>query len=147
MGKKKALEFRSKIGPVFVTLLYLSIAGIICMFWFLPIPYNGAIVARITGTCLFVGLAVMITWSICVSKYYLTDDALICLCGPVSRKIKYEDITEVSPSKSAWSSVALSFDRVKVKCGNNIFKLVYLSVRDEDKEFFMNELKSRSDLN
>jgi hypothetical protein len=73
--------------------------------------------------------------------YVLEKDQLLIRSGWFRWRTEYADIEEVTPSRKAWSSAALSLDRLYVRHRNLRFSS-YIS--PEDKEAFMRDLASRS---
>jgi hypothetical protein len=77
-------------------------------------------------------------------RYGITDEHIVVRHGLVRQKIPLADITEVSPTRSALSSPALSLDRLDIRFGEGFFKHAMIS--PADKEAFLTELAQRAGL-
>ncbi|UCG24067.1 MAG: PH domain-containing protein [Chloroflexota bacterium] len=100
-----------------------------------------SIVAIIAQESLFL-ILVAFCLSILRNTYYVLEgDRLLIRSGWFRWRTKLADIEEVIPSRKAWSSAALSLDRLYVR-HRNLRSSSYIS--PEDKEGFMRDLASRS---
>lgn len=138
--KKEVLKFKSKRNWL-VFIVYALFIVAITLTWVLP--YQGEIAMKIISTSMFAIILGIFTWAVFSTYYLLTDDFLICVSGPFRTRIFYSSITEIKPSRSWWSSLALSTDRVAIVRGKNILNTTFVS--PQFKEFFMKELQKRVD--
>lgn len=112
------------------------VASMVYIFYAVTSP-----VAIIVQESLFLFL-VAFCLSILRNTYYVLEgDHLLIRSGWFRWRTKYADIEEVTPSRKAWSSAALSLDRLYVR-HHNLRSSSYIS--PEDKEGFMRDLASRS---
>lgn len=136
--KKDVLKFKSKIGWL-VALIYLSLITPLILIW--ALPYQHSLFINIFATCFLSIVLIIFTWAVFSSYYLLTDDCIIAVTGPFKLKVYYDKIKDIRLNKSIWSSFSLSFDRVLIVCGNNIFSNYYFS--PINKELFIESLKNR----
>ncbi len=108
------LIFPSKRDAWLVAILWLvilvSIAGAIY-----ATTLSLSIVSLLVQEVMWIGIAIFCL-SILRSTYYtLKSESLVVRTGPFRWTILYEDIEEVVPSRKAWSSAALSMDRLYIR--------------------------------
>jgi hypothetical protein len=72
-------------------------------------------------------------------RYTMQEDLLLIQSGVLKYRVPYAEITDVSPSREAWSSPAMSLDRLKIQYGAG--KSILIS--PENQAEFVNELSAR----
>lgn len=72
-------------------------------------------------------------------RYTTTPDRLIVQSGMVKYRIDYPDISTIEPTRAAWSSPALSLDRLKVKYGNS-----WLMISPAERKQFLEDIQRRA---
>ena len=98
-----------------------------------------------SATMLWAGVApmiltlVLIVWIYASTYYRFDDDMLYIRCGPFRVKVAYGEITGVRQTRSPWSSMALSLDRIEIKYGSG--KVVMISPKQ--KQDFLEQLEFR----
>jgi hypothetical protein len=138
--KNEVLKFKSKRNWI-VFIVYALFIAAITLLW--AIPYKGELVIRIISTCMLGIILGVFTWAVFSTYYLLADDYLICVSGPFRTRVFYTSITEIKPSRSCWSALALSTDRVAIMRGKNVLTTTFVS--PQFKEFFIKELQKRVD--
>lgn len=139
--KNEVLKFKSKKGWI-IPFVYILFAVAIVLMWVLPYR-SEELLMKISATSLIAIVLGIFTWGVFSTYYLLADNFLICVFGPFRTRIFYKDITKIKPSRSWWSSLALSTDRVAIYRGKNFLNIAYIS--PTFKEFFMKELQKRVD--
>ncbi len=108
------LIFPSKRDAWLVAILWLvilvSIAGAIY-----AATLSLSIVSFLVQEVLWIGIAIFCLSILRSTAYTLKSDNLVVRTGPFRWTIQYEDIEEVVPSRKAWSSAALSMDRLYIR--------------------------------
>jgi uncharacterized membrane protein len=137
--KKDVLQFKSSRSWLLISIVYIMLSAGIAIVWL--VPYYGSLIPQISITTLLGIIIGLFTWAVCSTYYLLGDDFMVSVSGPIRMRVFYRDITEVRKSKSAWSSLALSFDRVAIICEKNILKTNFVSPKLKEK--FIQELKAR----
>lgn len=82
---------------------------------------------------LFVLLAlfILLLWLTLRTYYAVNQDTLRVVCGPFRWRIPLDEITAVTPSRSWWSSPALSLDRLRIDYGDGRRVLVSPAEKQE----------------
>lgn len=137
--------FRSKIDKFFINLLLiivLSIGGLA----FLPFYFNG-IKNNITPNLismmiLFLTIGFML-WTSFSIKYVFNEDFLLVKGGPIKSRIRYENITNVSPTTDVFTGYRIlsSRDALEIFYKNALLGSVKIS--PENQKAFVDELKRR----
>ena len=60
----------------------------------------------------------LFAWLLRSTYYEIDGDDLRVVCGPFRKRIPVGDIASVEPSRSVWSSPALSLDRLRIRYGD-----------------------------
>ena len=140
ISEQDDMIFPSKRDAWLVGILWLvilvSVAGALYTF-----TLSLSIVSLFIQEVMWVGI-VAFCFSILRSTYYtIKADSLEVRSGPFKWTIQFEDIEEVIPSRKAWSSAALSMDRLYVHhkgpAGGT-----YIS--PENKGYFLEKLAERA---
>jgi Bacterial PH domain len=77
---------------------------------------------------LFAGVGLPL-WILLGTSYTLTQEQLLIRCGPFHWKVPISEIREVTPTRSALSSPALSLDRLCIRYGAG--RTILISPRDK----------------
>jgi fatty acid desaturase len=78
-------------------------------------------------------------WILRTTEYMLSDHLLVIHSGPFRWEIPLHQIVSVTPSRSLWSSPALSLDRLRIdqRAGKSIL------ISPENRKRFLEDLRSR----
>jgi len=57
-------------------------------------------------------------WSLLMTRYTLTDEALLVRSGPFARRIALIDVAGIAATRDVGSSPALSLDRLRIEYGD-----------------------------
>lgn len=110
------------------------------------------IVLAIKDKKIFVVIAVLVVFalieifcfSIVLHNYVeLNDDCLLIAFGFIKVRILYSDIEKISETKDPSSSLAASFDRIKIQTNNE--KIVMISLYNKQ-EFYKEIQKKKADI-
>ena len=86
---------------------------------------------------LTIGLGIALPlWLLFSTRYTLDSKLLMVKSGPLKWRIPVKDITNITPTRSIFSSPALSLDRLRISYGNK--RNVMISPRDKDQ--FLEEI-------
>lgn len=135
--------FRSKVDKYFVITILIAIF-ILAISCFFPFFLEG--MDAVAGTILiatFVLSAGLIMWISIDIRYVLNEEHLFVKAGPFRRRIPYEEITKVAPSRDMLSGFRMlsSIDGLEVSYKSALIGGVKIS--PEEKELFIEELKKR----
>lgn len=78
-------------------------------------------------------------WLLTTTRYRLSSDTLLIVSGPFRWKIPIDEIKGVEPTRSLWSSPALSLRRLVIRYG--VHRSIMISPADE--EGFLRALEER----
>lgn len=132
--------YRSKRDAWIVGVLWLVI--VFCVASMIYVFYAVTSIASIIAQESLFLVLVAFCLSILRNTYYVLEGhQLLIRSGWFRWRTQYADIQEVTPSRKAWSSAALSMDRLYVR-HRNARSSSYIS--PEDKEGFLRDLASRS---
>ena len=81
----------------------------------------------------------LMVWIYISTYYWLDDDMLRIRCGPFRCNVAYSSITSVQETRSLWSSMALSLDRIEIKYG----KGSAVMISPKEKQDFLEQLSLR----
>ncbi len=137
--------FRSKIDKFFINLLLiivLSIGGLA----FLPFYFNGIkndITPNIISMMVLFLTIGFILWISLSIKYVFNEDFLLVKGGPIKSRIRYENITNVSPTTDVFTGYRIlsSRDALEIFYKNALLGSVKIS--PENQKAFVDELKRR----
>jgi hypothetical protein len=134
------LKFKSKRDWL-VLVVYLVFVGALLFIWLMPYYGGNELTMKIIATTM-IGLVVLtFTWAVFSTYYLFEEKYLLCVSGPFKTKVYYCDIKDVKPSHAAWSSLALSLDRVVLIRGENLLARIYVSPKNKTE--FIEEVKRR----
>ena len=134
------LAFTSKIDLwiLIVLLTAVAICGwILADYWNLMLA-RGWLLTAVIVIPLGIGVLVPL-WIVASLRYFLSDRMLRIRCGPFQWRIDIAEITSVEPASSAFSSPALSLDRLRIEYGDG--RTVMIS--PEPREEFLRQLEHR----
>ncbi|MGI9219689.1 MAG: PH domain-containing protein [Woeseiaceae bacterium] len=94
-----------------------------------PASKTGAVIALI-------GVFVLLMWLAFRTYYAVDKDTLRVVSGPFRWRIPLADIQSVTPTRSLWSSPAMSIDRLRIAYG----KGGRIMVSPADKQGFLNAI-------
>jgi len=77
------------------------------------------------------------------SYYELREEVLFMRIGPISRKIRYDNIKSISFKKNWSSSWAMSYDRVSIELIHKTFLKSDVQVGPKEKVEFTDDLRRR----
>jgi hypothetical protein len=135
------MRFRSKVDTWLVVLL--AIAGLAALLGSASLLGSGAAGAlgvAILTTLVALGLPV---WLLFATHYTFEGNELRIQGGPLRWTVPVDQIHSVRPSRSVWSSPALSLDRLRIDYG----KGRWILISPEDREGFLAELAARRSSN
>lgn len=96
---------------------------------------------RLIFAMLMVGTTFFALWLLYGTRYVLTSENLVALCGPFKTVVPLGAIEEVRPSRNPLASAAPSLDRLEIRHSG---KTLGLLISPLDKEGFLADLKLRS---
>lgn len=132
--------YRSKRDAWIVIILWLVI--IISLASAIYIPFaESSVIAIAVQEILMLGTAAFCYSTLRWTDYTLKGADLYVRSGPIRSTIAISDIEQVVPSRSAWSSAALSLDRLQIILVDSR-TAAYIS--PEDKRGFLRDLAARS---
>lgn len=132
--------YRSKRDAWIVIILWLVI--LVSLASAIYIPFSGTSpLAIVFQEILMLGTAAFCYSILRWTEYTLKGTDLHVRSGPIRSTIPISDIGQVLPSRSAWSSAALSLDRLQIKLVDSR-TAAYIS--PEDKTGFLQDLAARS---
>jgi len=124
---------------------------IVGVLWLIVLVASGAAIAAFTMSLSLVSLIVQeAMWlgfmAFCLSilrstNYTIKAESLVVRSGPFRWTIQFEDIREVVPSRKAWSSAALSMDRLYI---NHKSSAGGTYISPEKKQLFLENLAVRA---
>jgi hypothetical protein len=130
-------EHRSQIDgwvfPAFATAALLALGACV------PLLVYGGWTERFVSVPLLLAGIAFPGWVLVSTAYTLTSRALLIRSGPFRWSIPLREITEVTPTRSALSSPALSLDRLRIRYASNSI----IMVSPEDRRRFLADLKAR----
>lgn len=107
-------------------------AALVCIIVLSPL-----LIANVAGTLkLLIGgllaLSVGLIGWVNLGTYYVVDDATLSIrCGPFHWRVPIDAIQRVVPTRAAWSSPALSLDRLRIEYGDGKWIMVSPALREE----------------
>lgn len=132
-------KYRSKIDPWIGVLLVVVV--IVLLGSMAAVLFEGASLwPTLIQELLLIGLIIFTLSLLLNTNYVISNESLYVHSGPFPWTIPLTTIELVKPSRKAWSSAALSLDRLYIKYQES--KAIYIS--PEDKTAFMHDLASRA---
>ncbi len=117
------VRFRSKIDAWLLILLIVAVAGLLVTLVAVLSSYASGTEKLLVAGLTFLGVLLIV--SMLLRTYYTVDDEkLRVVSGPFRWTIPISEIADISESRSALSSPALSLDRLKISYGRNRHILV-----------------------
>ncbi len=108
-------RFRSKVDAWVVITLVLAAAMALLAAYALP---SRDVRFGLLGPVLLVAVgAGLPLWILLSTSYAVKDRALVIRSGPFGWRIPLSEITRMAPTRAAWSSPALSLDRLRIEYG------------------------------
>jgi hypothetical protein len=128
--------YRSRVDPwLLVPFTGLMLTCVYAAYRMLQLP-------RVPPWLALLPLVIVVTvplWSVLVTRYTLSDEALRIRCGPFAWRIALRDISGIEPTRDAGSSPALSLDRLRIHYGER--RSVMISPADQQK--FLRDFAAR----
>jgi len=111
-------RFKSKVDTWIALLLVAVVTMDVAFIIFIVMgTENPADKMRVVGIML--GVLLLLVW-LSLRTYYAVDDkTLRVVSGPFRWKIAIDEIKSVTPTRSLWSSPAMSLDRLRIVYGKN----------------------------
>ncbi|WP_208590074.1 PH domain-containing protein [Gracilibacillus suaedae] len=136
--------FRSRVDAFFVHFIWITIF-IIALASFFPLFIEGAtelpVILILTSTFFIVtGFILWCTFSV---KYVFYQDYLLVKGGPFKSKIRYTNITKVSPTRDIFTGYRILSSRDAIEIFYTTAALGSVKISPNDKEEFITELKKR----
>lgn len=100
----------------------------------------GSLAFRLGFGVAMVAVTFFALWLIYGTRYVLTSEALVALCGPFKTVVPLAAIEEVRPSRSLLASPAPSLDRLEVRHSGGRKSLL---ISPADRDGFLSDLKLR----
>ena len=110
-------RFKSKVDA-WIALLIVGVVLMDIAFIYIFALSGGGLAERGGVFLTLVGVLVLLSWLTLRTYYAVADETLTVVCGPFRWKIPIADIHSVTPTRSLWSSPALSLDRLRIEYGN-----------------------------
>ena len=85
---------------------------------------------QVLAVSVSVATVVLIVWLWSGTYYEVGDGRLSIHAGPFRQRIELDAITAVTPTRAAWSSPALSLDRLRIDYGDGKWVMVSPEQRD-----------------
>jgi len=82
-------------------------------------------------------------WTLFGSNYELREEVLFMRIGPITKKVRYDNIKSISFKKSWSSSWAMTRDRVVIELNQKTLLKSDIQIGPKDKEEFTDDLKRR----
>lgn len=141
------LTFRAKVDSFFIGFMAVAIVIISSVYLF-PLYRDylkGTLTSSTTAvvlTLLFLSVGFLL-WVTLFIKYEFRDVYLFVKGGPVKSRIRYEDVTKVSPSTDILTGYRILSAKksIEIFYKTSVFGSVKITPRDE--QAFLNELKKR----
>lgn len=131
------MVFRSRIDAWLLIVLLTSAAAVLAAALHILNTGAGWLVAL---PLVLVGVGLPL-WLLASTKYTISKDTLIAQSGPFVWRVKIKDVVEVTETRSAISSPALSLDRVAIKYRSGKFSRSVL-VSPKDKSGFIHAISA-----
>jgi hypothetical protein len=96
---------------------------------------GGERVVLLIGLLVGVGLPL---WVMLATDYTVRGDSLVIRSGPFRWVVPLRDVTHIVPTRSPWSSPALSLDRLRIEYGRRS-----IMVSPRDKQAFVDAVAAR----
>lgn len=134
-------RFRSKVDSWLALIL---VAAIAVQSWALVVLVRANPSALVTGmTVLMIAAGILLVASVLMRTYYtVANGVLKIVSGIFSWSIPIADITKVSPSRSPFSSPALSLDRLRIDYGAH----KHILVSPQNKAGFLRAIGQKTDV-
>jgi hypothetical protein len=116
-------RFKSKVD-VWIALLIVGVVLMDIAFIYIFALSAGGLAERSAVFLTLVGVLVLVSWLTLRTYYAVVDETLKVVCGPFRWKIPVADIHSVTPTRSLWSSPALSLDRLRIEYGDGHWIMV-----------------------
>ena len=116
-------RFKSKVDA-WIALLIAAVVLMDIAFIYIFALSGGGLAERSGVFLTLVGVLILLSWLTLRTYYAVVDDTLKVVCGPFRWKIPVADIHSVTPTRSLWSSPALSLDRLRIEYGEGRWIMV-----------------------
>jgi len=133
----EGIRFNSKIDLWLLVVLLLFAA--VCLFPALRMLGAGTGIAMRAFAVLLLLIAALPVWLIAATHYVLTDTALEVRSGPFRWRVRLDEITAITPTRSPLSSPALSLDRLRIDYGRGRS----IMISPEPRQAFLHQLQAR----
>ncbi len=100
----------------------------------------GALAFRLVSALIIVAVTFFVLWILYGTRYVLTNENLVALCGPFRTVVPLAAIEEVRPSRSPLASAAPSLDRLEIRHSGRKLGLL---ISPADKAGFLADLNLR----
>jgi hypothetical protein len=132
----EGISFNSKIDLWLLVVLLLAVA--VCLLPALQLIGGGGGALRLAAIPLLL-VAAFVLWLLVSTRYLLLQQELQIRCGPFKWTVPINEITAVAPTRSPWSSPALSLDRLRIDYaqGRSIM------ISPEPRQEFLRQLQAR----
>lgn len=129
-------KFPSKIDP-WLMILLVALIGVQAMAMG-TIAFQAPRTADAVISIVVMLLAIALIGSLLKGTYYSVEGSTLkVVSGPFRWKVPIDEITSITPTRSLWSSPALSLDRLRITWGPNNRKII---VSPADKAGFVKAL-------
>lgn len=141
------LTFRARVDSFFIGFLIVVIA-VISSIYLYPLYRDYARgTLSVTTVTIVLGLLFLsvgfLLWVFVFIKYEFRKDILFVKGGPIKSRIRYEDVTQISPSTDILTGYRILSAKksIEIFYKTGVFGSVKITPRDE--QAFLNELKKR----
>jgi len=110
-------RFKSKVDT-WIALLIMAVAAMDIAFIVFIAMGSESPADQTRVVLIMVGLFVFLMWLAFRTYYAVDKNTLRVVSGPFRWKIAIDEIQSVSPTRSLWSSPAMSLDRLRIVYGN-----------------------------
>jgi hypothetical protein len=133
----QAVTFRSKVDGWLAAVIaggaMVSVAAVVTV-----AIVESLLIALALAPLILLGAALPL-WVLGSTSYTFEASHLYVRSGPFRWKVALREIRRVAPTRSPWSSPALSLDRLRIEYGGR-----WIMVSPQDKDGFLAELERRS---
>ena len=133
------MRFKSKVDA-WIALLIVGVVLMDIAFIYI-FALSGGLAERSGVFLTLLGVLVLLSWLTLRTYYAVADESLKVVCGPFRWKIPLASIRSVTPTRSLWSSPALSLDRLRIEYGDGR----RIMVSPADKQGFLGAIGHGSD--
>jgi hypothetical protein len=131
-----AVVYKSKVD--FWMLTMFGFAALLCAVVASGVMHGPGMVRLLLLPLLALGMGLP-AWTVLMTRYTLTDEALLVRSGPFAWRIALRDVARIAATRDAGSSPALSLDRLRIEYG----EARALMISPAEKDRFVRDITAR----